>query len=175
MKTPKNMTEQEVIDTITKVARHLAPKYVFASYDLDDIFQEAFIIGIEGLEKYDEKRPLSNFLFTHISNRLKNFKRNNYYRLDIGTAQQIQDRKKSLLEPLDIDAIYSICTQDKTSNDVYVNEVLHIIDEKLPAEYRRDYLKLRTNSPLSKGRKAMIIKIIQEIVNSEEDIDHEEG
>lgn len=175
MKTPKNMTEQEVIDTITKVARHLAPKYVFASYDLDDIFQEAFILGIEGLEKYDQKRPLSNFLFTHISNRLKNFKRNNYYRLDIGTAQQIQDRKKSLLEPLDIDAIYSICTQDKTTNDAYVNEILKIIDEKLPAEYRRDYLKLTTNSPLSKGRKAMIVKVIQEILDDAEDFEDEEG
>tara|TARA_B100001113_G_scaffold165997_1_gene135809 strand:- start:1460 stop:1978 length:519 start_codon:yes stop_codon:yes gene_type:complete len=170
MKTPKNMSEQEVVDTITKVARHLAPKYVFASYDIEDIFQEAFIIGIEGLEKYDEKRPLSNFLFTHISNRLKNFKRNNYYRLDIGTAQQIQDRKKSLLEPLDIEAIYSICTQDKTTNDAYIDEVLKIIDEQLPSEYRRDYLKLQTNSPLPKGRKTAIIKIIQDILqNSEEE------
>ena len=164
------MSEQEVVDTITKVARHLAPKYVFASYDIEDIFQEAFIIGIEGLEKYDEKRPLSNFLFTHISNRLKNFKRNNYYRLDIGTAQQIQDRKKSLLEPLDIEAIYSICTQDKTTNDAYIDEVLKIIDEQLPSEYRRDYLKLQTNSPLPKGRKTAIIKIIQDILqNSEEE------
>ena len=170
MKTPKNMSEQEVVDTITKVARHLAPKYVFASYDIEDIFQEAFIIGIEGLEKYDEKRPLSNLLFTHISNRLKNFKRNNYYRLDIGTAQQIQDRKKSLLEPLDIEAIYSICTQDKTTNDAYIDEVLKIIDEQLPSEYRRDYLKLQTNSPLPKGRKTAIIKIIQDILqNSEEE------
>ena len=164
------MTEQDVVDTITKVARHLAPKYVFASYDIDDIFQEAFILGIEGLNKYDEKRPLSNFLFTHISNRLKNFKRNNYYRLDIGTAQQIQDRKKSLLEPLDINAIYSICTHDKTTNDAYIEEILDIIDKQLPSEYRRDYLKLQTNSPLPKGRKTAIIKIIQDILqNSEEE------
>jgi len=171
MKIPKNMTEQEVVDTITRVSRHLAPKFVFASYDVDDIFQEAFIIGIDGLEKYDEKRPLSNFLFTHISNRLKNFKRNNYYRMGIGGAQKIQDTKKSLLEPVDINAIYSVCSADQTVNNVQIQEILTIIDQKLPAEYRRDYLKLQTNSPLSKSRKANIITIIQEILQNE----HEKG
>lgn len=159
------------MDTITKVARFLAPKFVFASYDIDDIFQEAFIMGIDGLEKYDEKRPLSNFLFTHISNRLKNFKRNNYYRMDIGGAQKIQDIKKNLLEPIDINSIYSICSSDETSNNVQIQEILAIIDEKLPSQYRRDYIKLRTNSGLSKSRKANIIKIIQDILQNE----YEEG
>ena len=171
MKIPKNMTEDEVIETITKVARNLAPKFVFASYDIDDIFQEAFIIGIEGIDKYDEKRPLSNFMFAHISNRLKNFKRNNYYRMDIGGAQKIQDTKKSLLEPMDIDSVYSVCLKDYTSNNVQIDEILSIIDKKLPAEYRRDFLKLKSNSPLSKGRKANIIKLIQGILDNE----HEEG
>lgn len=168
MKIPDNMTEQEVIDTISRVSRHLAPKFVFASYDIEDIFQEAFIIGIEGLDKYDETRPLSNFMFTHISNRLKNFKRNNYYRLDIGSAQTIQDRKKSLLEPLDIDGLFSICTQDETLNAAHLEEVRKLIDENLPARYRRDYLKLTTNSPMPKGRKAIIIRIIQQIIETGE-------
>lgn len=165
MKIPKNMTEQEVIDTITKVARNLAPKFTFASYDIDDIFQEAFIIGIDGLNKYDQERPLANFMFAHISNRLKNFKRNNYYRLDIGSAQEIQDRKKSLLEPLDIDNIYSISTKDDTHDKAHLSETLKSIDEKLPPKYRRDYLKLITNSPIPKGRKAVIMKIIQQIID----------
>lgn len=162
------MTQQEVVDCISRVARHLAPKFVFASYDIEDIFQEAFIIGIEGLDKYDESRPLSKFMFTHISNRLKNFKRNNYYRLDVGSAQTIQDRKKSLLEPLDIHGLYSICTPDETTDTAYIIEMRNLIDEKLPAKYRRDYLKLTTNSPMPKGRKAMIIKIIQQIIDTGE-------
>ena len=169
MKIPKNLTEQEVIDTITKIARQLAPKFVFASYEVDDIFQEAVIIGIDGMEKYDENRPLSNFLFTHISNRLKNFKRDNYYRLDIGSAQQIQDRKKHLLEPIGIDNIYSVSSTEDMSNNVHISEILKYIDEKLPAKYRRDYLKLKTNSPLPKSRKAIILKIIREILNEGED------
>lgn len=175
MKIPKNLTEEEVLATITKIAKTLAPKFVFASYDIDDIFQEAFIIGIEGLEKYDEKRPLANFLFTHISNRLKNFKRDNYYRLDIGSAQQIQDRKKSLLEPIDIESVYSASNKDNILSNVYMSEILKIIDEKLPAQYRRDYLKLQTNSPMPKGRKAIILQIIKQLINEGDLDEHEEG
>lgn len=174
MKIPKNMTEQEVIEVITKVAKNLAPKFTFASYDVDDIFQEAFIIGIDGMSKYDQERPLANFMFAHISNRLKNFKRNNYYRLDIGSAQEIQDRKKSLLEPLDIDAIYSISTKDTAHDNAQLSETLKSIDEKLPPKYRRDYLKLITNSPIPKGRKAVIVKIIQQIIEHGKVIDQDD-
>ena len=159
------MTESEVVATITKVARHLSPKYTFSPYDVEDIFQEAFIIGMEGLEKYDSGRPLSGFMFTHISNRLKNFKRDKYYRLDIGNAQQIQNTKKNLNEAFDIDALYSVCSPDQTSDNAHLKEILQLIDEKLPAEYRRDYLKLKTNSSLPKGRKATIIKVIKEIID----------
>jgi len=164
MKIPNSMTESEVSETISKVARRLAPKFTFGPYDVEDIFQEAFIIGIEGLDKYDEARPLSNFMFTHISNRLKNFKRDNYYRLDIGAAHNIQTRKKNINEALDINSIHSICTADTTTNDAHITEILAIIDEKLPAEYRRDYLKLKANSPMPKSRKALILKILKEIL-----------
>ena len=158
------MTQEEVCDTITKVARRLAPKFTFGPYETEDIFQEAFIIGIEGLDKYDEARPLSNFMFTHISNRLKNFKRDNYYRLDIGAAQNIQARKKNINEPIDINSIHSICTADTTTDDAHISEILKIIDQKLPAEYRRDYLKLKANSPMPKSRKALILKVLKEIL-----------
>jgi len=174
MNIPKGINEQEAVAVIMKIAKRLAPKYVFASYDVEDIEQEAFLIGIAGLEKYDQNRPLENFMYTHISNRLKTFKRDNYYRLDYGTAaQKIQDRKKNLLEPVDIDAIYSICTQEQSTSNAQVHETLELIDKKLPSHLRRDYLKLQSNSPLPKGRKAVIIDVIERIVNG--DYDEEEG
>jgi len=173
MKIPKNLNEQEVVDTITRVARKLAPKYVFASYEVEDIEQEAFMMGVEALDRYDPAKPLENFLYAHINNRLKNFKRDNYYRFDYGNAQKIQDCKKSILEPMDIAALYSVCTQDDISNDAQIAETLDTIDEKLPPDLRRDYLKLRTNSFLPKGRKANIIRVIEQIINGE--YDNEEG
>jgi DNA-directed RNA polymerase specialized sigma24 family protein len=133
MKIPKGIDQKAAVNTIMKVAKRLAPKYVFASYDIEDIEQEAFLIGVAGLEKYDPSRPLENFMYTHINNRLKTFKRDNYYRLDYGTAaQKIQDRKKSLLEPVDIDSIFSLCTQDQTVSEAQINETLSLIDQKLP-------------------------------------------
>lgn len=172
MKKPDNLSEQEVIEVITRVSKKLAPKFVFASYEAEDIEQEAFLMGVEGLDRYDSSKPLENFMYTHINNRLKNFKRDNYYRFDYGNAQRIQDRKKNILEPMDIAALYSVSTEDETVSNAHIAETVELIDRKLPAELRGDYLRLQTNSPLPKGRKAIIIQVIEDIVNGDYD---EEG
>ena len=93
MKIPKGMDETEVVNTILKISKKLAHKYTFASYEAEDIEQEAFLIGITGLSKYDQSRPLENFMYVHINNRLKTFKRDNYYRLEHGAAEKIQKTK----------------------------------------------------------------------------------
>lgn len=169
MKIPEGFEEQFIINVITKISKRLAPKYVFAGYDVEDIEQEAFMIGVLGLEKYDPSRPLENFMYTHINNRLKTFKRDNYYRMDYGSpAQKIQDRKKSLLEPVPLDAIFSACYSDHTLEEAHINETLELIDKKLPSHLRRDYLKLQSNSFIPKVRKAQIIEVIEKIINGEE-------
>jgi len=168
MNLPENVDEAYAVSVIIKIAHRLAPRYVFAGYDVEDIEQEAFMIGMSGLEKYDPSRPLENFMYTHINNRLKTFKRDNYYRLDYGTsAQKIQDRKKSLLEPVPIHNIQAICLHVDITEDAHLKEMLEIIDKKLPAHLRGDYLKLASNSPLPKGRKAQIISVIQSIINGD--------
>jgi len=77
---PQGHTEQEVIDTLYRVARRMAYKFRFAYNDPEDIIQEGVVKGIEGLEKYEPGRPLENFLHVHIFNRLFNYKRDNYVR-----------------------------------------------------------------------------------------------
>ena len=62
MNIPDGMTEQEVVDQIEKVCNRIAPRYTFYGYALDDIKQEAFIICMEALNRYDNSRPLENFL-----------------------------------------------------------------------------------------------------------------
>lgn len=44
--------------------------------------QQITIFALEGLKNYDNKRPLENFLWTHVRNRLFNYKRDNYQRPD---------------------------------------------------------------------------------------------
>ncbi len=79
---PDGFTEEEVIQTIYRVARRLAHKFKFGFHSDQDIIQQAFIIVIQSdcLSKYDTSRPLENFLASHLKNRLYNFKRDNYAR-----------------------------------------------------------------------------------------------
>lgn len=82
MKIPDNMTEQEVLETIDKVASRLAYKFTFGYYGYDDIKQEAVIIAMDGLKTYKPNLPLENFLWVHMRNRLVNFKRDHFIRRD---------------------------------------------------------------------------------------------
>tara|TARA_Y100000385_G_scaffold84599_1_gene86796 strand:+ start:539 stop:1075 length:537 start_codon:yes stop_codon:yes gene_type:complete len=178
MKIPEGLDEEYVVTTISSIAKKIAHKYVFASYQADDIEQEAFLIGMECLDRYDQVRPLENFLYTHMNNRLKNFKRDNYYRLDHGNAQKVQDRKRSILEPLSFEYLYTLHDKEEVVNQAHVKEMLDLIDKKLPSNMRKDYLKLKSNSFLLKRRRADIMREIRCILDpeqGEEGSDHEEG
>lgn len=80
MKIPKSMTEKQVLEIFENVINKLAYKYRFRGHELQDLYQEGMIAAMQGLENYDESRPLENFIFIHVRNRLINFKRDNYLR-----------------------------------------------------------------------------------------------
>lgn len=80
MNLPKGMTEKYFVETFDIVIKKLARKFIFGNREENDIYQEAFIIAMQGLEKFDGKRPLANFLYIHIRNRLCNYKRKHYMR-----------------------------------------------------------------------------------------------
>ena len=175
MEIPEGLDEQYVIDTIYSIAKKISHKYVFTSYQAEDIEQEAFLIGMECLSRYDQVRPLENFLYTHMNNRLKNFKRDNYYRHDHGNAQKVQDRKKSILEPLSFEYLYSLYDREEVVNQAHAKEMLDLIDKELPSYMRKDYLKLKSNSFLLKKRKADIIAVIRDILDSQNEDANKEG
>ena len=76
------VSEEEFLIVLDNISRRLANKFKFGYHDFDDMKQQAAIFALEGLERYDHKRPLENFLWTHVRNRLFNYKRNNYQRPD---------------------------------------------------------------------------------------------
>ena len=80
MELPEGLTEERFLEAYHFVIDKIAHKYVFTSFECNDIRQEAFLIAYDGLKSYDKGRSLENFLYIHLSNRLKNFKRDNYYR-----------------------------------------------------------------------------------------------
>ena len=186
MKIPKGMTEKQVIQTIQKVVNRIAPRYRFGFYDIEDIKQEAFILAMEGLEHYDEERPLENFLSVHVRNRLKNFKRDNFFRYEVapsGDSPLNEERarrnytKKYLMEPLDIGAIRddkekNMRLADTISEEIYRKEIFDIIDQNLEKAYRADYLRILHGVYVPKPRRKQVYDIINDILKEHLD---EEG
>lgn len=130
------MTEEEVMVVINNVANRLARRFKFGYHEMDDMKQQARLFAWEGMSKYDGKRPLENFLWTHVRNRLFNFKRDKYerpgkpcldckyliYDNDGDRCKQVEDktectsynhwimsneRKKNLMNPTDLENIIS--------------------------------------------------------------------
>ena len=179
MKIPKNMTEEEVIETIQKVVRRVSYNFKFAFYDVEDIEQEAFIIGMEALDRYDEKRPLENFLFVHIKNRLKNFKRDNYIRYEPEKPWNKDVRKmakKSLIEPINLDNVMDYSSDSMKQPDdfidvIHTKEYLEFIDRHLDMSYRGDYLRMLHGVHVPKPRRDEIIETIRDLLR--ENLDEE--
>ena len=175
------MTEREVTETITRVANRYAYKFQFGFYTPDDIRQEAFIIAMDALDRYDESRPLENFLAVHVKNRLNNFKRDKYYR------QQKEDQanknkydnntKKFLMEPIDINSVRDEHENNMRLDDSFVNniedqELLDIIDTYLDVGLRADYLRILNGVYVPKPRREQIYNEINRILKEN---NHEEG
>jgi len=78
----KTVDEQTLLNVIDIITKKLAYKFKFGYHDIEDMKQQISVFAIEGLKNYDHKRPLENFLWTHVRNRLFNYKRDNYQRPD---------------------------------------------------------------------------------------------
>lgn len=78
--TRKKVKESVFLEALENISKRLIYKFKFGYHEIEDMKQQAAIFALEGLEQYDNIRPLENFLWTHVRNRLFNFKRNNYFR-----------------------------------------------------------------------------------------------
>ena len=168
------MTEEEVVRVMMTVVDRIAHKYRFGYYDVEDIKQEAYIIAMEAMERYDESRPLENFLAVHISNRLKNFKRDNFCRPDYippsGKAVNDNDTKRFLMEPLDIANIRdeherNMRADDSTHDRAIRKEIMEIVDVRLDMSLRSDYLRILHDVYVPKPRREQIYAAIVDILN----------
>lgn len=193
MKIPNGYTEEQVIAIVDKIGRNLASSFTFGYYDVDDIKQQAFIEAIVVLEKekYEEGRPLENFLYTHIRNRLINLKRNKLHRndppcgdchegrpcQDDGNYCEVYDKwiktnssKANLMRPLDIQNIsdeHEKRTHDDSHSEeeVEIKELKDVINKKLPVEYRAVYLQMQAGVPVSKAKRLEVENIVREILS----------
>jgi len=171
MKVPKGMTEQEVVDQITRVCDRIAPKYTFYGYTVDDIKQESFMICMDALKRYDESRPLENFLSVNLSNRLKNFVRDNHF---ISTDN---NERVKIAQPAQLDYENNIVDNSNSFttsyDDIELKDISLLINEHIPSLMRMDYLRMISDVYITKQRREEIINTIFEIL--EEHGYNEEG
>ena len=197
------MTEEQVLQTINNIANRLAAKFKFGYHELEDMKQQARLFAWEGLKNYDGVRPLENFLWTHVRNRLYNFKRNNFGRPDKPCdVCPFYDRNfinfkgygcKAYDNHEECDlymgwvsrnaAKRNIMNTAKLELDIQTdNSVEEIIDRKhiyelvdssLPVQYREDWIRFTNNLKLPKARKEIIVEAVLKILK-ENDINHEQ-
>ena len=81
-------SQDEIATILIRVARKLAPKFKFGYHSVEDMQQQAHIEALKAIPKFDLAKAkstdrliaLENFLYSHVHNRLFNFKRDNYMR-----------------------------------------------------------------------------------------------
>lgn len=190
-KAPK-VDENELLKVIDIITKKLAYKFKFGYHDIEDMKQQISIFAIEGLKNYDHKRPLENFLWTHVRNRLFNYKRDNYQRPDkpcytcpffdksasactkysnkndCDLYAKWLDRnqnKKNLMHLTTVDEIKdygNIFFDSSVSPDNH--EIIEIIENNLSGEYRTIYLKLKNGSKVSTVDKNKLLAKIREVL-----------
>jgi DNA-directed RNA polymerase specialized sigma24 family protein len=189
MNYPHNLTEVEVMTAMDKAITLLAQTFIFGYFDADDIKQEAYIFGLEALPRYDPNRPLENFLYTHIKNRLINFKRDKYHRTDPpckicaehgkhpdGSTcpkylawKKRNASKQNLMRPQDIqtadDNNKSMKMNQSVVDDANILECLELIDLHLDVELRSTYIRMRNGEPVPKAKRTKVENAIKEILS----------
>lgn len=180
---------EEELKIIDKVVNRLAPKYKFGYFDIEDIKQQGRLFALQAMDKYDPAQPLENFLCVHVKNRLINFKRDNYCRIEPpceppsdenepdynkwNAWQKRNETKKNLMEPLDIT---NIRDEDESNmrmeSEVITNaetaEYMRIIDKQLPLELRADLLRIRASVNIPKIRRERVYNAVKKIIKEED-------
>lgn len=192
----KNITEDEFIKALDNISKKLIYKFKFGYHEAEDMKQQAAIFAMEGLENYDNSRPLENFLWTHVRNRLFNFKRDNYFRPDNVCAKcpffdphnKLSKNKCSKFvnkNDCDIYAAaeqrnsikknimkpcsieYDHSTDDDLSLFISNGELVDLIESKISTKYRETFLRLKGGSKVSKSDVLKLREHILSIINIE--------
>lgn len=181
------MTEEEILDVINNIANRLAAKFKFGYHEIEDMKQQARLFAWEGIENWDGVRPLENFLWTHVRNRLYNFKRNNYSRPDkpcLSCPMFVNKQCTKYTDERDCDLIKgwtnrnnakrnlmsSFSTTYETAHSLGAaslfadKEILRIVDENIPIDHREDWIRFTNNLRLPKVKRENLIGVIFEIL-----------
>lgn len=153
--------KQEIQTTIQTVIKRLAYKYTFGPYEVEDIEQEAWIICLELLDKWDGIRPLENFLMISLKNALINFKRNNYCRQENGEVSEAYEKKRMLMNRAE--EYFDIKEGSDDFSQLFTRDEISFYLDKLPPNIRNDFQRLAHNVSIPTSRKTKVYEAIRQI------------
>ena len=171
-------------DIIERVSSRLAQKFRFGYHTIDDMKQQASLFAWEGIyDSWDDSRPLENFLWIHVRNRLYNFKRNNYGRpekpcdscplyvnhectefdnmMDCKLYKGWSDRntaKRNLMSSYS--TVYEKEQESSALDDLFTRDIINLIDQELHVYFREDWIRFINNLRLPKVRKDRLLEEI---------------
>ena len=183
-----------MIQIINNIANRLANKFKFGYHEIEDMKQQARLFAWQGIEHYDGVRPLENFLWTHVRNRLYNFKRNNFGRPDkpcdscpyFDLAHENDKgypcRAYDDHEECDLylgwlkrntakrnimntaQLDLEVRQTDAIEEAIDKKYIFNMVDQSLPVHYREDWIRFINNLKISKFKKEALIEAIAEIL-----------
>lgn len=192
----KQVSDAEFLEVLDKITKRLAHKFKFGYHSAEDMKQQAAIFALEGLKNYDYKRPLENFLWTHVRNRLFNYKRNNYQRPDKpclscplydANFKVSNNQCSKFIDKKECEPYASWAKRNDAKKNIakpsYVDdlsllsfsnsshesaEIISFLDSNIRSEYRESYLKLKHNQKINKSELNKLKKHIVEIMKEHE-------
>ena len=142
--------DQKKLDYIKKISKNLGVKSEFDIYDKDDIEQEIYFLVCQAENIYNEKRGDEyTFFFNYVKNRLSTLKRDKY---------GINIHKKQIADAITLECDIELLDMD------FFGQYQDIIDKKMPAKFRADYLRFTEGVKIPHRNKVLLIEEIKEIV-----------
>jgi DNA-directed RNA polymerase specialized sigma24 family protein len=185
---PPEVTEQEFLRVVDKLASRMARRFAFGPYSPEDLAQQCVVWALESMDKYDPARPLENFLQVHLKRRLLNLRRNKLKRTEI-PCRECHDKghhgdgvkcdrylewesrnlsKLNIMFPLDLAAInedQERSLQARSGLDSHdVADLLSRIEDRLPPHMRADLLRMADGALVTSERRREIKKAVRSIL-----------
>ncbi len=165
---------------IEKLAKSRSARGAFAYYENNDVYQEVWCLCLEALDRYDSTiGPVENYLVRHVTNRIKNLKRDKYFRpgSDIATSGLARTRM-NLINALPlgggdiVDQGTLLCSSSTNIDPIeylLCEETLVYIRERLPEELLESFEELIGNNKVRSPLVNEIRQKIAEILSERED------
>ncbi len=179
----KKKLREYAIPIIERIAQHRR-RNVFAYYDSNDVKQEIWVLCLQALDKFDPtkvspgipiKKQIEHFLNNHVSNRMKNLKRDKYFRPQpiksgVNRAKIRMDLVNAL--PLDIcetkEGIIPLGSASRNHDPVshsLAKETIEFIEFRLPPHLKTPFIDLLSGNKVSNPTKIKLQELIKEILS----------